>query len=227
MSVQQNLAKVLKEIEEAALLAGRKPEEISLVAVTKGVSLQMIEEAYTLGCRDFAEARVPEALSKITRLPKAVRWHFVGKLQKNKVAKIIGRFKLIHSVDTPDLAEKIARSSQEKGIVSAILLEVNTSEEKTKAGLSPAQWKEAFLPLLDLQGIEIQGLMTMAPLTENESLIRQCFSELRHLRDFLQEAAEDRCDLSVLSMGMSNDFAIAIQEGATILRIGSAIFTPK
>ncbi|MFZ0565554.1 MAG: YggS family pyridoxal phosphate-dependent enzyme [Chlamydiales bacterium] len=227
MSVLNNLTRLLEEIEQEAKRAGRDPGEISVVAVSKGCSVKAIEEAYWAGVRDFGENRVQEALSKMETTPSEIRWHFIGKLQKNKVNKVIGRFDLIHSVDTVELVEKIDQAGRERGVISSILLEANTSGEMTKSGLSPKEWEANFEDLLDLKAIEIHGLMTMAPLTEDESVIRHSFSALRLLRDRLQQIARDRADLSTLSMGMSHDFPIAIQEGATLLRIGTAIFSPR
>lgn len=226
MSIKENLSALFQKIEAVTQQSGRKREEISFIAVSKGRSPDDIKEAYTAGCRDFGENRIPEALEKMELCPQDIRWHFLGHLQRNKVSKIIGRFVLIHSIDTPELAEKVSEMSLQKGVRTSILLEANTSQESTKSGFSPAEWDKVFLQLLDLQGIEILGLMTMAPLTEDKGLIRHTFSELRSLRDHLQQRAHTRADLSILSMGMSHDYEIAIQEGATLLRIGSALFNP-
>ena len=189
---------------------------MNIVVISKGRTVAEIQEVYDAGCRDFGESRVAEALEKMEKLPKDIRWHFVGKLQRNKVNKIIGRFALIQSVDTKELAEKISEKSIEARIKSAILLEVNVSGETSKSGFSVAELRKEYPYLQSLQGIEIQGLMTMAPLTDDQNLIRACFSALRHLKEELQ--------LPFLSMGMSQDYLIAIEEGATHLRIGSAIF---
>ncbi len=219
MSLEKNLAKLLEQIQETARQCHRSSEEILLVAVSKGCTLEQMKEAYVLGVRDFAENRVEPALAKMEQLPKDIRWHFIGKLQRAKVKKIIGKFALIHSVDTFELCEKISRLSVENGVKTSILLETNTSGELTKGGLKPHQWQEKYESLLVLKGIQIEGLMTMAPLTEDEGAIRHCFSELRRLKQLL--------NLPTLSMGMSHDFVIAIQEGATLLRIGTALFKPQ
>lgn len=219
MGLEQNLKKLLDQIETAAQLAGREAQDIVLVAISKGRSVEDIRAVYDLGLRDFGENRVDEALNKMEQLPSDIRWHFIGKLQKNKVNKVIGRFTLIHSVDSVELAEKISASSCEGGLKSALLLETNTSGEPTKSGLSPDEWRKRYRDLLDLKGIGIEGLMTMAPLTEDEGVIRHCFSELRLLGEELH--------LQTLSMGMTNDFPLAVQEGATLLRIGTALFTPQ
>lgn len=224
MTIRDNLASLLKTIAETAQSCGRKPEEVKMVAVSKGRPLGDIQEAYEAGCRDFGESRVQEALLKMEQAPQDIRWHFIGKLQKNKVNKVIGRFELIHSVDTVELAEKIGRASLEQGIKTAILLEANTSGEKTKSGLSPAEWEAVFDKILILPGIEIKGLMTLAPLTDEEEIIRHAFSELRLLRDRLNALWKGRTSLSILSMGMTHDFCLAIQEGASIVRIGRGLW---
>ena len=218
-----SLESVVRRIEKKAQEVGREPAELSLVVVTKGQSLAAIEALYQLGIRDFGENRVQEVLEKIEKSPKDIRWHFIGKLQKKKVSKVIGHFTLIHSVDTPRLAEKISNAGVERGVVTSVLLEANTSGEAAKSGLSPEEWKQEYGRLLDLDGIKISGLMTMASLHDSESEIRNCFSKLRQLRDKLQEIGGE---LPTLSMGMSRDYPIAIEEGATLLRIGSAIFAP-
>lgn len=224
MSIETNLKVVQGHIEEAAASVGRTEEDVTLVAISKGRNIGEIREAYSLGLRDFGENRVTEALEKMEALPSDIRWHFIGKLQKNKVSKVIGRFSLIHSVDTPELAEKISNASEERGLSTPILLEANISGEETKSGLSPEAWEKCYQKLLTFKGIDICGLMTMAPLTENERVIRRCFSGLRSLRDRLEEIGGQ---LSILSMGMSHDFPLAIQEGSSMIRIGSALFHNK
>lgn len=214
MSIEKNLAHLLESVGPNA----------QLVVVSKEATLDQILEAYRAGVRDFGESRLQDALPKIENAPKDIRWHFIGRLQKNKVAKVVGTFALIHSVDTLDLAEKISEVSLKRHCKTPILLEANTSGEHSKAGLTPSEWKKSLPHLLELQGIEIHGLMTMAPLTSDESVIRKTFSELRHLRDDLQDLSG--LALPTLSMGMSHDYLIALQEGATLLRIGTLIFSP-
>ncbi len=206
----------------ASLLADLKG--VTLVAVSKGRSVTEMLKVYAAGVRDFGENRVQEAFEKMEQMPADVRWHFIGKLQSNKISKVIGRFVLIHSVDSAELARKISRSSLQRGLRTPILLEANTSGETSKSGLRPEEWEAVFPVLLDLEGIEVKGLMTMAPLTDNESIIRDSFAKLRQLRDRLQSRGGKEVDLSTLSMGMSSDHVIAIEEGATLVRIGTAIF---
>ncbi|MFQ5728900.1 MAG: YggS family pyridoxal phosphate-dependent enzyme [Waddliaceae bacterium] len=224
MTVAENFRQIQREIEDIAKKCGRDPAEITLVAVTKGHSLEHVMPAYEAGCRDFGENRVQEGLSKISHAPQDLRWHLIGTLQKNKVRKVIGTFVLIHSVDSLDLAKKLSECSQEKGIVTPILLQANTSGEKAKHGLQPEEWKNNFEKVLRLPGILVKGLMTMAPLENDEGVIRRCFSNVRELREDLQKIAGEGIKMAHLSMGMTHDYSIAIEEGATILRIGTAIF---
>lgn len=202
----------------AAERAGRDPATIGLVAVTKGRSLADIQELYQQGCRVFGESRVQEARLKQEQLPKDIDWHLIGTLQGNKVAKAVGHFALIHSVDRPALAQALAAH---KGI-SRCLLQVNTSGETSKRGLSPRAWEPFLEELFQLPGLEIAGLMTMAPLTEEERSIRSAFAGLRECAE--RWRAQYRVALPTLSMGMSQDFPLAIEEGATLVRIGSALY---
>lgn len=203
---------VLEKIEKA----GHK-DSVQVIAVSKQRTLAEIEAVYAEGCRNFGENRIPEALEKISSLPNDIQWHFIGALQKNKVNKAIGKFALIHSVDTPELAEKIARSSEFANVTTSILLQVNTSGEASKQGLDPDSWRPHLDLLFSLKNIEIKGVMTMAPLTEDSSVIHKTFRRLREFRDELK--------LPLLSMGMSHDYEIALEEGANLLRIGTAIFS--
>lgn len=224
MSIVNNLNALLQEIEIEAKKVGRNPQDILLIAVSKGCSIDEIKEAYSGGVRDFGENRLPEALEKKLKTPSDIRWHFIGKLQRSKVNKAVGKFALIHSVDSFELAEKISQVSLASGIRTAVLLQVNTSKEESKSGFAPEQVVRLFPQLLSLKGIDINGLMTIAPLTTNEGQIRHCFSELRLLREHLKTCAQGKADLSTLSMGMTHDYRIAIQEGTTLLRIGTALF---
>jgi pyridoxal phosphate enzyme (YggS family) len=207
---------VLQQVQDIARQNQRDPDSITLVAVTKGHNPDEIQPLYDLGCRHFAENRVDAALEKMEKLPKDIQWHFIGSLQKNKVRKVIGKFALIHSVDTPELAKKISDCSLEAGLKTPILLQANTSGEESKHGLTFEEWQKKYPELVKYEGIVIKGLMTMAPLIDDEKIIRDCFAKLRHLGENLK--------LQQLSMGMSHDYPLAIAEGATLLRIGSALF---
>lgn len=216
---------VLEEIKQTALQYSRQSNEITLVVVTKSVNWQCIQPIYDLGQRNFGENRLQEAIEKKVLAPQDCCWHFIGTLQKNKVRKVIENFTLIHSVDSFELARKISECSKDLNITTHILLQSNTSGEVSKHGYTPQQWKECLEELLILPHLSIDGLMTMAPHTEDVTIIKKCFTSLRILRDELNSLAKGKISLTHLSMGMSHDFKIAIAEGATFVRIGSAIFS--
>ncbi len=220
MTVSDNYRRLLAHIAEIARNSRRNPEEIKLVVVSKGHSWDA--SLYKAGCRDFGESRLQEALPKMGDAPADARWHLIGSLQKNKVKKAVDAFALIHSVDSLELAVKISECSQEAGEISSILLQVNTSGETSKHGLSEEEWNRHIEALRTLPALRIEGLMTLAPLVEDEVRIRSCFATLRKMRDRLQPLFLPY--FYQLSMGMSHDYPIAIEEGATLLRIGSAIY---
>lgn len=224
MNVAQNYQIIKNKIYEIARRCGRDPATVIGIAVTKGHSIEEIEQLYEAGCRLMGESRIQEALPKIEHFPNDLQWHFIGTLQKNKVKQAVGCFDLIHSVDTPELAQKISQCSKEANKKTKVLLQVNTSGEPSKHGLDGESWACYLSEMVQLPFLQIQGLMTMAPLTEDEQVIRICFSRLRQLRDEWMSIYADRFTLDHLSMGMSHDYPIAIEEGATLLRIGSAIF---
>lgn len=215
--------KLRHEVDSAAIECGRKPEEILLIAVSKHHAWNEVCSIYEAGCNDFGESRIQEAIPKILEAPPEVQWHFIGPLQKNKIKKAIGRFSLIHSVDTLELAQAVSQASIAASIQTKVLIQVNTSGESSKQGLKPEDLQRNFEAFLGLFGLQIEGLMTMAPLTDDAQIIRRCFSECRQLRDRLQEQYQG-FHLPHLSMGMSNDYRYAIQEGATLLRIGSILY---
>lgn len=217
--IAENYNNILELIAEGAALTGRSMKEISLVAVTKNQPVEEVLSLYHAGCRLFGENRLQDALPKIARMPADCSWHMIGTLQKNKARKAVESFAVIESVDTPELAEKISAISQELNVVTPILLQVNASEEASKHGLSPKAWKEAYPLVRELPGVRIEGLMTMAPFIEDKTLIRRCFARVRKLRDELPGIGGH------LSMGMSHDYMEAIAEGATILRIGTLLFS--
>ena len=224
MDSGENYQRLVDEVKTIAQKCQRNPDEIKIVAVSKQQPLDAILNVYRSGCLDFAENRVDEALVKILEAPKEIRWHFIGTLQKNKVSKVIGHYQLIHSVDSIELAKKISMSSEALNLKTNILLQVNTSGELSKHGFSIDSCLANIEELLGLNGIKIQGLMTMAPFVEDEKIIRSCFSKLRELRDEINQKVDQSQKLVHLSMGMTNDYPLAIAEGATLLRIGSKIF---
>lgn len=207
-----------------AVACGRNPSEITVIAVSKGHPWNQIESVYMEGCRNFGESRFIEANEKMNVAPQDIEWHLIGTLQSNKVVKVVGKFSLIHSVDQPSLLAKISQVSEQREIETSVLIQVNTSGEQSKHGLSTDQWRKELAVLVDLPAINICGLMTMAPNTSDESIIRQAFKDLRLFRDELREMYGEIHSFHHLSMGMSNDYLIAVEEGATLLRIGSLLF---
>lgn len=214
--------KVVDAIRLAAEKSGRDPTSIKLLAVTKTVPWPQIQSLYDQGQRDFGESRVVDALEKMSEAPDDCRWHLIGTLQANKVRKVVGNFVMIHSIDDLLLAEKVSAVSKELGVTSDVLLQVNTSGEASKHGLSPEKWLEYAPAAFSLPNIAIKGLMTMAPLVDDEKVVRKCFAGLRNFRDKLEETTKH--SLPELSMGMSHDFDWAIAEGATLVRIGTALW---
>ena len=217
-----SLEKILARIAAAAQRSGREASDIQLVAISKYQPAQKVRAIMEEGLTLFGESRVQEAAPKIPLLPAKLHWHFFGHLQSNKIRKALPLFELFHSIDSLDLALAMDRIAGEMGRFPRVLLEVNVSGEASKHGFSPTALKASLDQLLRLQRLQVEGFMTMAPLTEDPETTRPYFAQLRELRD---EAARDfGIPLSSLSMGMSHDFEIAIEEGATLVRIGSALF---
>ena len=216
------LVPVRQAIAGAATGAGRDPSSVRLVAVSKTHPAAAVAAAAAAGQRIFGESRVQEAREKIPACPPALEWHFIGHLQKNKVRQALPLFNFFHSIDSSALAEAMNRIAGETGSVVQGLLEVNVSGEETKHGFTPAQLREELSALLQLPHLQLRGLMTMAPYSDNPEEARPVFRALRALRDELQTAHAH--PLPELSMGMSGDFVPAIEEGATLVRIGSSIF---
>jgi pyridoxal phosphate enzyme (YggS family) len=222
LNVLDNLNRVRRQIAATALRAGRDPAQVKLVAVTKTVPVEIIRERLTLGLDSLGENRAQELLSKYKELPPGVEWHFIGRLQTNKVKKIIDKVSLIHSLDRWSLALEISRAACEKGLTARVLVQVNASGEKTKSGLHLQEVEEFVTEASRLPGLEICGLMTIAPWTENPEDVRPVFRQVRDLSLRLQHNLKARMDC--LSMGMSGDYEVALEEGANVLRIGTAIF---
>jgi len=221
-SIAENLARVRQEIVEAAAKAGRGPGEIELVAITKAHPAEKVREAIDAGQRLFGESRVQEAQTKIPEMPSNLRWHFVGHLQKNKIRPALPLFEMIHSVDSLALAQDMNRIAEEEGLHPRVLLEVNVAGEGSKFGFTPDKLREQMEGLLALPRLSILGLMCIPPIANEAAASRKYFVQLRELRDSLQ--TEFRVDLTQLSMGMTQDFWIAVEEGATLVRVGTAIF---
>ena len=222
--LKENLAKVEENIQAACDRAGRKREEVTLIAVSKTKPVEMLQEAYDLGVRVNGENKAQELASKYEVLPKDIHWHMIGHMQRNKVKYIIDKVDLIHSVDSVRLAETIDKEAAKKGIVVNVLLEVNMAKEDTKFGLMPEEVMDFIHEIIRFQHIKVQGLMTIAPFVENPEENRIHFANLRKLSVDIAKEKVDNVNMSILSMGMTNDFEVAIEEGATMVRIGTAIF---
>ena len=228
-----NIAQVQSNIAEAAQEAGRRPDEITLVAVSKTMPIELVRMAYNLNAlhefrslvlTNFGENRVQEALAKIAAFhPQDVCWHMIGHLQSNKAGRVVGSFDMVQSVDSLHLAQVLNRHAQEHGKRLPVLLQVNISGEASKEGMSPAEAPEVARQIAMLPSIEVQGLMTIAPLAQDPEEARPVFRGLRELRDRFRDEVPE-CSWHHLSMGMTDDYRVAIAEGATIVRIGRAIF---
>ena len=220
----ENLQQVNANIEKACAAVGRAPSEITLVAVSKTKPVSMLQEAYDAGARVFGENKVQEIMDKYDQLPSDIQWHMIGHLQRNKVKYIIDKVAMIHSVDSLRLAQTIEQEAAKKELVMPILLEVNVAEEDTKFGLKV----EEVLPLLEqissFSHIQVKGLMTIAPFVENPEENREVFRTLKKLSVDINAKNINNVNMSVLSMGMTGDYQVAVQEGSTMVRVGTGIF---
>src|SRR5690606_21581148 len=218
----ENLARIREKIDVSCSKSGRSTEQVKLIAVTKYFGIKTIEEAVKIGLNDFGENKAQELNLKFEKFGGKVNWHFIGTLQKNKVKYAVKAAEIIHSVDSVELADEINSRALKLNKIQKILLEVNTSSEDSKSGLITY---DDVLKLsehcLTKENLNLIGLMTMAPYTEDEKVIRRCFSSLRNMKEKLNNI-DNR--ITELSMGMTNDYEIAVEEGATMLRIGSALF---
>ena len=220
--IAQNLERVQAQIADAARKSGRASNDIQLVAVSKTHEAEKVRAAFDAGQETFGESRVQEARVKIPLLPSAVRWHFIGRLQKNKVRHALPLFELFHSIDSLALAENMNRIAEEEGLHPRVLLEANVAGEGSKIGFEPETLRAQFEQINSLGRITVEGLMAIPPLAEEAEASRKYFVALRELRDQLER--ESQTKLPQLSMGMSHDFLVAIEEGATFVRVGTAIF---
>lgn len=220
----ENLKQIEDNIQTACLRAGRKREEVTLIAVSKTKPVSMLSEIYNCGVRDFGENKVQEICEKRDLLPSDIRWHMIGHLQRNKVKYIIKDTALIHSVDSYRLAEEINIQAKKIRRIVPILIEVNIAEESSKFGISAQEALQLTEEIAQLDNLRIQGLMTIAPYTENPEDNRPYFKKIRDLSVDIARENIDNVSMDVLSMGMTGDYMIAIEEGATIVRVGTGIF---
>ena len=222
--LKENLESVEKRIEQTCRRVGRKRDEVTLVAVSKTKPVSMLQEAYDLGVRVFGENKVQEIRDKYEALPRDIEWHMIGHLQTNKVKYIIDKVKLIHSVDSLRLSETIEKEAEKHNCTADILLEVNVAEEESKFGLKTEEVIPVYEKILQYPHINVKGLMTIAPFVENPEKNRSVFADLHKLYVDIKRKNIDNGTVSILSMGMTNDYEVAIEEGATMVRIGTGIF---
>lgn len=222
--VKENFIQVQNNIKKACEKAGRNPEEVTLIAVSKTKPVPMLEEAYEAGSRDFGENKVQEIMEKYPVLPADIRWHMIGHLQRNKVKYIIDKAALIHSVDSLRLAEEISSQAKKKQVEADILIEVNIAQEESKFGTSRAEALSLVEAAAGLPNIHVKGLMTIAPFVENPEDNRKYFRQIKELSVDIIEKNIDNVSMSVLSMGMTGDYMVAVEEGATMVRVGTGIF---
>ena len=224
ISVRENLSKLLESIDKEINLCGRKKEDVKVLAVTKTVDVDRIKEIKAFNLKEIGENKVQEIEEKYDALKDDFTFHMIGSLQKNKINKLLGKIKLIHSVDSLDLIEALDKRLKAKDMQLDALLQVNISKEESKSGFYKEEVQKVLEEMHKYDSLHILGFMTMAPFTEDETVVRKTFRGLYELKEKLSQNNYDNVDLKYLSMGMSHDYKIAIQEGSNILRIGSKIF---
>ncbi len=222
--VVENLAEVERKVCEACKRAGRSRSEVTLIAVSKTKPVSMIEELLPGGTRDFGENKVQELCEKYEQLPKDIRWHLIGHLQRNKVKYVVDKACLIHSVDTLRLAQTISEEAVKRQMIVPILVEVNVAGEESKFGVSPKDTEDLIREIAKLPAIFVQGLMTIAPFVTDPEENREYFVNLKKLSVDIKSKNIDNVYMNVLSMGMTGDYEVAIEEGATMVRVGTGIF---
>lgn len=220
----ENLKKVEDNVDAACRKAGRSRDEVTLIAVSKTKPVEMLSTIYNQGIRDFGENKVQEMCDKMEQLPSDIRWHMIGHLQTNKVKYIVGHTTLIHSVDSLHLAKEIEKQAEKKDVTVDILVEVNIAEEESKFGIHKEETYELVRQIAAFPHVHICGLMTIAPYVENPEDNRMYFRGIRQLSVDIAEQNIDNVNMDVLSMGMTGDYMVAIEEGATMVRVGTGIF---
>lgn len=222
--LRENLQAVEQTIENACRKSGRKHEAVTLIAVSKTKPLSMLLEAYEAGARDFGENKVQELVDKIPEMPSDIRWHMIGHLQRNKVKYIVDKVYMIHSVDSLRLAEEISREALKKNVTVKILIEVNVAGEESKFGTTVSETAALAENIAKLPAVQIEGLMTIAPFAKNPEDNRVYFQKLRQLSVDIARRNIDNVNMKILSMGMTGDYSVAVEEGATCVRVGTGIF---
>lgn len=222
--IKENLEEVEARITRACERSGRERSEVTLISVSKTKPAEMLQEAYDAGSRDFGENKPQEIREKYPQLPTDIRWHMIGHLQRNKIKYIIDKVCMIHSVDSIRLAEAIDEEAKKHGIVMPVLIEVNVAEEESKFGVHLDEAESLIRQISELSNIQVQGLMTIAPFTENAEDNRIYFRKLRNLYVDIKDKNIDNVNMCNLSMGMTGDYEVAVEEGATMVRVGTGIF---
>lgn len=222
--LEENLKRVEENIQAACKRAGRKREEVTLIAVSKTKPVENLQEIYDLGIRNFGENKVQEMCSKIEVLPQDIKWHMIGHLQRNKVKYIIDKAELIHSVDSFRLAEEINIQAKKKKIIAPILVEVNIAKEESKFGVSGEDTLALVKQIAELDAVSVKGLMTIAPYVVDSEENRPFFRKIKDLSVDIANEKIDNVSMDILSMGMTGDYEVAIEEGATMVRVGTGIF---
>lgn len=222
--LRENLIQVQENIKQACQKAGRDVSEVTLIAVSKTKPVSMLETVYQAGIREFGENKVQELIEKSEVLPKDIHWHMIGHLQRNKVKNVVGKACLIHSVDSLRLAEEISRQALAKQVDVDILVEVNIAGEESKFGMAAPEAISLVTEIAALPGIHVRGLMTIAPFVENPEENRMYFRKMKELSVDINSKNIDNVNMDILSMGMTGDYRVAIEEGATMVRVGTGIF---
>lgn len=222
--IKSNIESVQNKIENACIKVARTASDVHLIAVSKTKPVSMLQQAYDAGIRDFGENKVQEIMEKYDKLPNDIRWHMIGHLQRNKVKYIIDKVCLIHSVDSLRLAEEISKEAVKHNLVMPILIELNIGEEASKFGLSLDQCEDMIREISALPNIQIKGLMTVAPFVENAEENRHYFKAMKQLSVDIMKKNIDNVCMDILSMGMTGDYEVAIEEGTTHVRVGTGIF---
>lgn len=222
--IELNYNEVQKKIVKACEKAGRDSSEVTLIAVSKTKPVEMLKEAYNAGARFFGENKVQEIQEKYEKLPEDIQWHMIGHLQRNKIKYIVDKVAMIHSVDSLRLAEAIEAEAAKKNVKIPILIEVNVAEEDTKFGLKTTEVLPLLKQICEFTHIEVKGLMTIAPYVEDPEENRKIFRQLKKLSVDIADKNINNISMSVLSMGMTGDYEVAVQEGATMVRVGTGIF---
>ncbi|MDD3338204.1 MAG: YggS family pyridoxal phosphate-dependent enzyme [Lachnospiraceae bacterium] len=222
--IQENIRNVQEHIVKACERSGRDPKEVTLIAVSKTKPECMVEEAYAAGTRDFGENKAQEMSRKYDSLSKDIRWHMIGHLQRNKVKYVVGKACLIHSVDSVRLAEAIQEQAQKTDVIMPVLIEVNVADEESKFGITTEETMSLVEEISKFPNISIKGLMTIAPHVSNPEENRWVFRKLKQLGVDIKDKNYNNVNVDILSMGMSGDYEVAIEEGATMVRVGTSIF---